>query len=316
MTRPEVEQWKYWLPYPAGHGPRSFVLTLGETIIAHSATVPGVLAWGGERNAVLHAVDWAARAGTTGAGVALMKRLELTTDGLFAIGGSPYTRQLLPHLGFKPMGEVTTYVRTLRPLRMLGGRPRGWRLLPRLARSVLWTVLAPARGRDAFTTRRLSVNTLPDIRPALPTPSAHLAVLERSEDLLRHALDCPLVPMELHVLERERRVQGYFLLAIAGLQARLVDCWMNTSDPADWRALMQCAVQQAKRHAHIAELIAWASDPLQSRALTDCGFHARSSQPLGLMMRAGRTAPAATLRVQMLDTDVAYLDPRGESLLA
>lgn len=316
VARTEVEHWKYWQAGCGWPGARSFLLTEGGTIIAHGAIVPGALAWRNERARIVQVVDWAARSATVGAGIAIMKRMGQLADGMLAIGGTGHTRQILPHLGFRPAGEVTACVRTLRPLRIIGAHPSGWRVLPRVARSVLWTISAPRGERDGFTVRRLSAGELSQVLPALPSPSADLAVFERSEDTLRHALDCPLVPMELHALERSGCVQGYFLLAVAGRQARLADCWMVTSDPADWRALIQRAVQRAREHPGVAEVVAWGSGALLSGCLMECGFHPRATQPVLLMMRPGQTLPTETLRVQMLDTDAAYLDPPGKSLSA
>jgi hypothetical protein len=315
VVRPDVEQWKYWQPRADWSGDRSYVLTDHGSLIAHGAIIPGVLAWGGERASVVQVVDWAARADAPGAGFSLIKRLCRIADGAIAIGGTSDTRQILPHLGFKPVGEVLGYARPLRPVRIFGARARsGWRLLPRFARGVFWAARAPARGGEEFNVRRITADALAELRAALPTASPDLAVLERSEASLRHALECPLVPMELCALERSGRVQGYFLLAIGGRQARLADCWMVTREPADWRALTQCAVRRARQHPEVGELAAWASDALFSECLAQCGFHVRNRQPLSLLLRAGRPAMTATLRVQMLDADAAYLDPRGDSL--
>jgi hypothetical protein len=311
----DVERWKYWQSDGGWSDTRSFVLTEGERLIAHGAVVPGTLAWGQQRARVVQVVDWAARPGAAGAGFALMKRLGQLADGMLSIGGTAQTRQILPHLGFKPAGEVVYCVRTLRPLRIVGSRLPAWRLLPRVARSLVWTARAPPDIPDDFTMRRVSPDALAGLGAALPAPAADFAVLERSAPSLRHILGCPLVPMELHALERSGRVQGYFLLAIAGRQARLADCWMATGDPGDWRSLVRRAVQRAREYPDTAEVVAWASDPLLSRALGDCGFHARGAHPVRLMMRAGRAGPAS-VRVQMLDTDAAYLEPHGDSLLA
>jgi hypothetical protein len=317
VVRPEVEQWKYWSPRGDWPADRSYVLTDDGRLLAHGALVPGVLAWGSERASIVQVVDWAARADAGGAGFSLIKRLSRIADGAISIGGSSHTRQILPHLGFKPVGEVTVHVRPLRPLRILGSGSRlGWRLLPRFARSVLWAVRAPSAGGENFTVRRITADTLAQVHPALPAPRADLAVFERTEAGLRHALECPLVKMELYSLERAARVEGYFLLAIAGRQARLADCWVPSRDAADWCALIQCAVRQARLHPAVAELAAWASDALFAEWLSQCGFHVRNRQPISLMMCGGRAAPPVTPRVQMLETDAIYLDPLGQSLLA
>lgn len=315
VVRPEVEQWKYWRARPDWPASRSYVLTDHGKLIAHGAVVPGVLAWNAGRVGVVHVVDWAARTEAAGAGLTLVRRLSRIVDGAVSIGGSAQTRKILPHLGFKPLGAAIGYARPLRPLGILGERAWSrWRLLPRVARSMLWVARAPAGGGDAFQVRRIGADALPEVRAAFPTASAELAVLERSVDKLRHALDCPLVPMELHALERSGRVQGYFLLAIAGRQARLADCWMVSRDPADWRALIQCAARQARQHRGVAELTAWASDALLAESLARCGFHRRSTQPVLLMLRTGLASPPGALRVQMIDTDAAYLDPQGQKL--
>lgn len=317
-VRPEAEQWKYWRARDDWPSHRSYVLTDRGRLIAHGAIIPGVLAWNGERANVVQVVDWAARADVAGAGFSLMKRLSRLVDGAIAIGGSSHTRQILPYLGFKPVGEVTGHVRPLRPLRIFagGGSRRGWRLLPRFARSVFWAVRAPSAGGEDFAVRRITADALARVRPILPAPRADLAVFERSEAGLRHALECPLVKMELHALERAGRVEGYFLLAIAGSQARLADCWLPSRDRADWCALIHFAVRQARQHPEVAELTAWASDSAFAECLSQCGFHVRNRQPVCLMLRGGRTAPPVTLRVQMLETDAIYLDPQGRSLLA
>src|SRR4029077_19084293 len=41
--------WKYWQPRDDWAGPRSFVVTRGNELIAHAAIVPGTCAWAGRR---------------------------------------------------------------------------------------------------------------------------------------------------------------------------------------------------------------------------------------------------------------------------
>lgn len=313
VARPDVELWKYWQPYGDWPGARSYVLTDDGEVIAHGAVIPAVTVQGSRRTTIIQVVDWAARADAAGAGVALMKRIVRLADAALAVGGSSQTRQILPYLGFEPVAEVTVFVRPLRPRIFGSGARAPWRSLPRFVRSLLWTASAPRGQRAGFGVRRVSADTVADLRPALPAPCPGLTILERSETALRHALACPLVPMELYAVERSGQIQGYFLIAIAGRQARLADCWIVSRDPADWRALIQCAVHQAKEHAEVAELAVWASDALLAECLARCGFHARDKQPVSVRMPAG-SAPPGTLRVQMLDTDAPYLDPRGAFL--
>jgi hypothetical protein len=236
-----------------------------------------------------------------------MKYIGQSTDALLAIGGSEQTLKLLPHLGFHSSGAATCYVRPLHPARILtpSAHPAAT-LLPRFARSMLWALQAPSGETNGWGVRPVECSALSSVSAVLPVPSPGTVVLERSEELFRYALACPVSPMALYALERAGHTRGYFLLAFAFRQARLADCWIDSEDPADWRALLQCAVLQAKRHPHAAELAAWGSDAALSERLRECGFHARGDLPVQILAPRNPELTAGTLRVQMLDNDAAY----------
>jgi hypothetical protein len=139
-------------------------------------------------------------------------------------------------------------------------------------------------------------------------------VFERSPARLRHALACPIVPIELYALERGGRSGGYFLLSYAPGQARVADMWLASDEPADWRALIHGAVQRARSRSGLAELIVWSSDPSLSRILADCGFHERLNLPISLLASPGTSLPDDIMRVQMLDSDAFYLYMGGNEL--
>jgi hypothetical protein len=315
-ARSEHLHWKYWQQRRDWDGARSFVLVDGTAIIAHGGLIPGALLFGPERLQVVHMIDWAARPDAVGAGVFLMKRIGQLTDGLLSIGGSPQTQKLLPQLGFRAYGSVTGYVRTLRPLRILGQSPTTGRVVPRLARSAVWSLTAPAADLNGWEVQRLGLEQLQRLAPLFPLPRDDVAVLERSEDLLRYALTCPIVPIHLYSVEREHRVRGYFLLAVTAGQVRLADCWMSSDSAEDWCALVRCAVHQAIKYDTAAEVVIWSSDALFSRCLEDCGFHARVQHPILLTLKGKRPLATACLRVQMLDADAPYLDPVSAQLWA
>lgn len=307
---PRHMHWKYWQRRADRPGPRSYVLVDDSGIVAHGGLVPGSILWGDERIELVQMIDWVARPDALGAGVSLLKHVGRLVDGLLSIGGDAQTtRQLLPHIGFRSYGEATGYVRALHPLRSLGpGVEISWRLLPRFARRVLWRCTAPSGETADWQVRRVDASNLHQLASVFPTAARGLAVLERSEGQLQYMLSCPIVPLELHALEKAGRPHGYFLLARAPGQVRLVDCWMKSEDPADWRSLAQCAVQQAMGYSDAAEIVTWSNDALLSRCLVECGFHARMAQPVQLMLGGGRVLSAPNLRVQMLDADATYLD--------
>jgi hypothetical protein len=304
---PEALRWKYWQERRDCPGPRSFILTRGSEILAHAAVIRGTYSWNDRHVRTVHIIDWAARSSAAGAGVSLMKHLGQSSDALLAIGGSSQTLALLPHLGFRMRGSATGYVRSLHPTALLTPSVHPtWRVPPRFLRSVWWNLRAPRGGADGWQVSRVNSDELSRVAAILPRPMSGTAVLERSVELFRHSLACPIAAMSFFSMEREGRAQGYFMLALALRQARLADCWMDSSDPADWRALIHCAVREATRYPKAAELAVWASDPLLSGCLRDCGFRARNEASVQLRITRDPALLPPALRVQMLDSDAAY----------
>lgn len=310
-------QWKYWQPRADWPAPRSFILTDGSATIAHAAVVPGTCAYAAERISMIHLIDWVARPGAVGAGVALMKRIAQQVQALLAIGGSAQTQQILPRIGFRAQNRVRGYVRTLHPLRLLRGLTLPpFRVLPRFARSVAWTLAAPSAHSAEWRARRLAGSDVERIASVLPAPVHGMAVLQRSVEQIRYMLTCPIASMALFAVEKSCLIRGYFLLASAPGQARIADCWVDSDEPADWRAMIMCAVEQAKHDPQAAELAIWANDPLLAVALTDCGFHARLELPVSVRPADAASMPPVPLRVQMLDTDAAFLHEGGNGYWA
>jgi hypothetical protein len=307
--------WKYWAPRDDWTGPRSFVIAKGPEIIAHTAIIPGRFLWNGRLVRALHAVDWAARPGVAGAGIAVMKQVIGLADALLSVGGSEQTLRILPHIGFVRIGTAIGYVRPVRPLRL----PRAaagplWRLPGRLSRRVLWKWSAPRTVPCGWTARVIGCDEMHLLASLLPDPAREgtstaralggMTFLARSEFQLRYALKCPIAPQRLFAIEKDGVARGYVLVAMPPGQARIADCWVDSSDPRDWRDSIQCALMQIVRQREVVEIVAWASDPVLQAALTGCGFHARTSEPVQIRMRGTSVPPS--LRVQMIDSDAAY----------
>jgi hypothetical protein len=307
-VRPSDLHWKYWRAGVVWAGPRSFVLARGRELIAHAAIVPGMYAWGSEKVTTIHMIDWVARRDAIGAGAGLMKHIRLKAQALLAIGGSADTLRILPQLGFRTTGVATGFVRTLAPLRLLWGVEKPtWRLLPRVVRSAAWTMLAPTARSSEWRSRRLFENDLQALEGLLPLPARGMAVTERTIPQLCELIGCPIVPISCYSVEKSGCLQGYFLLASAAGQVRVADCWINSDKQEDWRELILCAVERAKEDTQAAEVVIWASDPLLQAVLADCGFHARSRLPIQVLAATESSIPPVPLRVQMLDTDAAWM---------
>lgn len=305
---PRDLQWKYWQHRSDMPGARSFVLTDGDNLIAHAAATLGRCVWPGRRINVAHVIDWAALPKAAGAGVALMKHIGQQTEMLLAIGGSAQTLALLPHMGFRSAGVVTGYARTLFPLRLLR-RNTGpaWRLLARFGRSVVWSLTAPSAPAN-WRSHQLASEEIDSIASVFPVTVHGMAVLDRTVELFRYALSCPIVPMSLFAVQSPSRARGYFLLASAPGQVRIADCWINSENPADWRGMLLCAVSEAKNDPQAAEVVVWANDPLLARALADSGFHVRNQTPIQIRPSNDASMPPLPVRVQMLDNDRAFLN--------
>ncbi len=300
--------WKYWQERSDWPGARSFVVANDSDIFAHSGIVPGTCLWNGLRATVIHMMDWAASPSLVGAGVALMKYIGGLADALIGVGGSRYTRQALPMVGFRPCGATTLYVRVLRPLLGLKDRVHwNWKTLPRIGRNVLSALSAPAARCGAWHAPRIAREQVQSIASVLPCARADMTVLERTPASLTYFLDCPIAPMVLHGLEKAGQRRGYFLLAFVPGQARLVDCWVDSEDPDDWRAMVHCAVHAALQSPGIGELITLASDPMLSQCLRELGFHAQWTDAVQILPKARTGSIPANLRFQMLDSDAAFI---------
>src|SRR5262249_49799834 len=152
--------------------------------IAHAALIPGACSWRDRHIKVVHMIDWAARASEPGAGSALMKYIAHQADALLAIGGSADTLRILPHMGFRPAGFVIGYVRTLFPLRLIkAGQITRVKLLPRVARSLAWTLAAPSPRATGWQARRLATGDADPVAAVLPRATDAMGVTQRSVEL-------------------------------------------------------------------------------------------------------------------------------------
>jgi hypothetical protein len=314
---PEHLHWKYWQKREDWSGPRSFVLASGTDLLAHVALVPGTCISQAGRVRIGHMIDWAARRSEIGAGAGLMKHVAQSVDLLLGIGGSSQALQLMPRIGYKHVGDVTGYARVLSPRAFLE-RPchPAWKRGPRLIRGMLWSATAPRADLGEWQPRQIAKGEIEKVLTALPTRRAHLAVLERSAAKFCHVLACPVLPIELYIMEKRGSVGGYFVMSYAPGQARLADCWMASEDAADWRSMLEAAVRAAARHGEMAELVVWASYPQFAGLLRQSGFHARLTLPIHIRSSGALPVPDETIRVQMLDNDAFYLYFEADELWA
>jgi hypothetical protein len=315
-TDPAYLYWKYWYERSDWNGSRSYVLTNGSEILAHVAVVPGIFLWGTTRYRVICPIDWAARPDEIGAGAVLMKHVGQLADFQLAIGGTAHALRVMPLMGYEPCGVVSGYVRPLSAMALLKrpSHPR-WKLAGRFARSALWSIAAPRAAVEQSQVRRIRAEDVGRV-VWMPVERRGRAVFERTGEFVRYLLACPIIQMELYEIETESRARGYILMSYTPGQARLADSWIDSEDPADWLALIECAVRQAKAKSGLAEIVSWSSDPRLSQCFESSGFHKRVIIPMYLRSSRGIEMPKGIPRVQMVESDAWYLQSGQNDLWA
>jgi len=304
---PRHLHWKCWEERADWPGSRGYVITDQDELIAHGTVVPLTLRSGGAQFRMAHLTDWAAGSKSVGSGVALLKHIGRFVDAILVAGGSDMTQKILPALGFKLCGEATRFAKPLRPLRRLAGRKLTLRRCAQSARGLLWKWQAPWERLRGWEARRVAPDDLAGSAIPWPKSGAGSTLFERTPELIGYYLRCPATPMEFHAAAKEGATRGYFMLAFAPGQARIVDLWTDSADGRDWRALVQLAVRQAEQNRSVVEVVSMASDPAASEALLGCGFHARGSWPLRVLACSKRELPGGPIGFRMLDSDAAYL---------
>ena len=94
------------------------------------------------------------------------------------------------------------------------------------------------------------------------------------------------------------------MLADAHEQVRIVDCWLDSASPDDWRDLYKLAAALAHERRNAVEVITMAADNRSSQALTSAGFQALGSDGIRYFSKVHKIS---SLHFQMIDSDAAYL---------
>jgi hypothetical protein len=307
LIAPRHLHWKCWEERSDWPGSRGYTMTREGQIVAHGTVVPLSCVSGRQHLKVVHVIDWAADPQSVGTGVILMNQIGRMADAVMAVGGTAMTQAVLPTLGFKNCGETTRYARPLRPLKRIAGQRPSVRAGAQFARSLLWLLQAPSVRTPGWSASRIAPEQLASCAMRWPRAADGVAIFERTADIVAYLLRCPAAPMELYSAAKDGSGRGYFLLAHAPGQVRIVDFYTDSEDRADWRSVIQLAVSQAEGNPAAAEVVSMGSDAVTRQALLDCGFHARGNSVIRLRPRRGVELPTVPIRFQMIDNDFAYL---------
>jgi hypothetical protein len=306
-------EWKYWSARPDWEGSRSFAIRDRDRLVAHAAAWPMRVRGPGVCVPAVHLFDWAADPAYPGAGVQLLRQIAALVPSMIAVGGSPVTRHILPHVGFERCGDVSAFARPVRPFnqaRTSGGTT--WRRLGRLARNTWWRMWPPLSAARGWSAEEVAPDAMPiDLWPA---PSRETAVIARDAGVYRHLLACPAARHVLLTLRKAGRPVGYCCIAFAPPIARIADLWIAGDSADDWRNAFQTAAVVAAAPANVNEVSSWTSTRIGRQALVRAGFRLREQYAVSAF---GDVAPfeRRTLHVQMVDSDASFLPAGAEAYL-
>jgi hypothetical protein len=307
-------RWKYFEDGPSWEGTRSYLLTQGNDVQAHCGVWPINLGFAGGIVTCLCFTDWIGSREFPGAGSMLRKKVLNFAETSIVVGGSDYARAAIPRLNYGVAGTVSIFARVVRPWKQFCTRPTEGigKDVARLARNILWS-RAPAgviaENWSAARMRSFDSSFPPLLKRhsgvAHPTP-------ERCARYLNYWLRCPAAEIAGFSILKESRIQGYFLLARVGGQARIIDIRLTHEDDvgrdkqADWNAAYGLAAKIAEADPETCEILAVASTEFAQEALLSSGFRRNGSFPLALYDPQGKLSAAPAIFWNMIDGDIAY----------
>lgn len=307
--RPDVVEWKYFIPHPDWPGPRSLAVKQGNQIVAHGGVWPVRLRTPAGDVTAAHLIDWAASRTSVGAGVFLLRKIAGLADILLTVGGSSDTRQLLPKLGYKPAGELRTYARVIRPWAHFVTTPqKNWKTpikFLRNASSAMNRIPEPEQRWTSSPIASFSDPTLP-----ADSPTMRKAVFShRTAAGLNHLLRCPAAKFQGFQINYDGAAAGYFVIAKVGKQARIVDIQIGGDDPTSWLAACRLAARTAAEDAETCEIVVASSAPRTIEAWSQSGFVQRETDRLLSYDSRNRLA-GSNLDLTLADGDQCFLsDP-------
>jgi hypothetical protein len=305
----DLMRWKYDEPRPDWSGPRSFVWRDVDAIVAHACLCPVTYSLPSGDISGSYLIDWAAARTSAGAGVALLRSLGRKCDALFAVGGSSETRNILPKLGYRQIGDLRFYARVLRPWRhyRTDPFPRGWKAPLRLARNVVWSrnpAPPPGPGWSARPVQQFDASVLPLFGERAVS---RVVCTRRTPELMNYWLRCPGAVWSAALILYDNAARGWYVLARVGGQARIADIWVDSDSAADWTAAYALALSAASRDPQACEVVASASIPPAIEAVQRAGFRFVHAEPIFVLDPKKYFATTAQLNVTFLESDLAYL---------
>lgn len=309
----DLLRWKYFEAGPDWNGSRSYMLRKDGAIKAHCGVWPMNLQFGNQSISCNSYVDWVSDSDTPGAGVLLKKKLMKLTDAGVVVGGSADTREVVPRIGFKPVGEVATFARVIRPLKLSRQRPSESpvKAAARLGRNTF--IAKTARSRSAQGWRTQQTQRFESL-PELPHQDTYV-MPARTAEYLNYWLRLPVTEVLAFDILKRDEVRGYFLLSAVMNQTRIADIRIWSNDPAEWAAAYGLATTTAASNSETCEVMAIASTPFAKQALLANGYRQRGIDPFFFYDPSEKLKHAPPIFLNLIDGDGAYLCDPGYPFL-
>jgi Acetyltransferase (GNAT) domain len=318
FLEPRLIHWKYFEPCADWTVPRSLLAWQDGKIVAHTGIVPITFRVPGRDVRVIHLIDWAADPAAPGAGVLILRKAQslAQADAILAVGGSHDTREIMPRLDFKEMGELRVFARVVRPWAQLRtGSFRGFKAPVRFLRNFLWSMAPLPSVPERWSAE--PVDQFDDCTSGVfaTQPVGPFTCCGRTAAVLNYMLRCPGAKFAAYLLHENKQLRGYFLLSQVGRQYRIADMQLASAVPADWQAAWALATRATAENAETCEVAAAASVPLSTDIISESGYHLRDSQPIFISDPKKLLAGAPPLKIDLLDGEGAYLfDPKSPYL--
>ena len=303
---PRLLEWKYLYPRDGWQGGRSYLLERGGNIVAHAGICPVSfrLPTGKVVNS-LTIMDWAADSTVPLAGITLFRKLMAMAPTTFIIGGAPVTRQIMPRIGFRPVGDALMYAAWLHPWREFRTRPRTGRSVLRLLHG--WAHPVHLRSRLSRRWESVQVSEFDDsLEPILSGEKRTWTFCQRSVADLNYLLKCPHLEMRGFLLKREGRLGGYFIIGKSGWEARLLDFVVESENVSDWKHACAAATNAALLDPGVCRIRILSTVPILSEALAWNGYWCQYKEPIALYDPADVLGQAFPVSFQLFDGDSGY----------
>ena len=301
-------EWKYLRP-STHETNRSYVLERDGRIVAHCGVCPVILRLpGGSRVKTVTMMDWAADPSIPGIGVRLFRAVMEMAPASFIVGGATATRQIIPRIGFRLVGESLTYSAWIRPWREFRARTHATGSALRPVLRLFHGITHPSRHHfDASAWNFTQVDTFDDtVLPVLNSTKQGWTICERTIADLNYLLQCPRIKTQGFLLKRQKQVIGYFILGRAGWEARLLDLAVDSAEIDDWNMAYAAATEAARLDPEVCRIRAQSTFPLIGSALRRNGYWRQYSEPIMLFDPAKALDGAFPAAFQLLDGDSGY----------